>query len=84
MCNCTSPRNISRGREISGLGATSIRLNVEVQLLTFIQGAQAGGFDSIPEGASISEMVYVRLSGNEPPGEASVLNLSRGARRNAP
>jgi len=51
-----------------------------------LEGAilQAGGFDNIPEGASISEMVYVRLSGNEPPGEASVLNLSRGARRNAP
>ena len=29
-------------------------------------------------------MVYVRLSGNEPPGEATTLKLSRGARRNAP
>ena len=38
-----------------------------------LEGAivQAGGFENIPEGASISEMVYVRLSGNEPPGEAT-------------
>src|SRR5882757_9619791 len=41
------PRSFSylSGREISGLGAACIRLNVEVDLLTFIQGAHAGCFD---------------------------------------
>jgi len=33
---------------------------------------------------SISELVYVRLSGNEPPGEARVVELNRGARKDSP
>ena len=28
-----------------------------------------GGFEDIPAGASVSELAYVRLSGNNPPGE---------------
>jgi len=43
-----------------------------------------GGFTDIPAGASISELVYVRLSGNEPPGEARVVVLTRGARKDSP
>jgi ATP-dependent helicase/nuclease subunit B len=43
-----------------------------------------GGFEDIPAGVSISELVYVRLSGNEPPGEARVVALTRGARKDAP
>jgi len=43
-----------------------------------------GGFGDIPTGVSISELVYVRLSGNEPPGEARVVALTRGARKDAP
>lgn len=34
-----------------------------------------GGFAEIPAGSSISELVYVRLSGNNPPGEERVLEL---------
>ncbi len=37
-----------------------------------------GGFDGIPAGASVSELVYVRLSGNTPPGEERILKLKRG------
>ena len=28
-----------------------------------------GGFDDIPAGSSVGELTYVRLSGNNPPGE---------------
>ncbi len=43
-----------------------------------------GGFAGIAADASIRELVYVRLSGNEPPGEARVVELSRGARKDSP
>jgi len=43
-----------------------------------------GGFGDIPADVSISELVYVRLSGNEPPGEARVVALTRGAKKDAP
>jgi ATP-dependent helicase/nuclease subunit B len=43
-----------------------------------------GGFTDIAAGASISELVYVRLSGNEPPGEARMVELNRGARKDSP
>jgi ATP-dependent helicase/nuclease subunit B len=38
---------------------------------------RAGGFEGIPVGASVSELVYVKLSGNNPPGEERVLELKR-------
>jgi ATP-dependent helicase/nuclease subunit B len=34
-----------------------------------------GGFDNIPAAASVSELVYVKLSGNNPPGDERVLEL---------
>ncbi|WP_458759045.1 double-strand break repair protein AddB [Afipia sp. TerB] len=34
-----------------------------------------GGFDHIPAASSVSELVYVKLSGNNPPGEERVLEL---------
>ncbi|MFX8868178.1 hypothetical protein ABTM84_19610, partial [Acinetobacter baumannii] len=34
-----------------------------------------GGFETIAAGSSVSELVYVRLSGNNPPGKATVLEL---------
>ena len=34
-----------------------------------------GGFEGIAAGASVSELVYVRLSGNNPPGEQRTLEL---------
>jgi ATP-dependent helicase/nuclease subunit B len=35
-----------------------------------------GGFAGIPPGASVSELVYVRLSGNNPPGEPRQVDLN--------
>ena len=34
-----------------------------------------GGFEGIAAGSSVSELVYVRLSGNNPPGEQRSLEL---------
>jgi ATP-dependent helicase/nuclease subunit B len=34
-----------------------------------------GGFDGIAAGASVSELLYVRLSGNNPPGKSILLEL---------
>jgi ATP-dependent helicase/nuclease subunit B len=34
-----------------------------------------GGFEGIPAGASVSELLYVRLSGNNPPGKSILLEL---------
>ena len=36
-----------------------------------------GGFDGIAAGSSVSELVYVRLSGNTPPGKEKILELKR-------
>jgi ATP-dependent helicase/nuclease subunit B len=38
---------------------------------------RGGGFTSIAEGASVSELVYVRLSGNRPAGKESILELKK-------
>src|SRR5262249_25491468 len=42
-----------------------------------------GGFGA-PAGSSISELTYVRLSGNEPPGEELVLELTQGGQKQQP
>ncbi len=34
-----------------------------------------GGFDGIDAGGSVSEIVYVKLNGNTPPGEERLLEL---------
>jgi ATP-dependent helicase/nuclease subunit B len=36
---------------------------------------RAGGFAGIPTGSSVGDLVYVRLSGNNPPGEQRTLEL---------
>ncbi|MFX8429732.1 hypothetical protein ABTL63_19430, partial [Acinetobacter baumannii] len=36
---------------------------------------RGGGFKGIAPGSSVSELVYVRLSGNNPPGNAIILEL---------
>jgi ATP-dependent helicase/nuclease subunit B len=36
---------------------------------------RGGGFDNIDAGASVAELAYVRLSGNNPPGEHKSLEL---------
>lgn len=40
-----------------------------------------GAFTDIPAGGSISELTYVRLSGNDPPGKVMVLELKPGGRK---
>ncbi len=42
-----------------------------------------GGFDGVVAGSSVSELVYVRLSGNTPPGEEKVLDLKRDRNQEA-
>jgi len=34
-----------------------------------------GGFADIPAGSSVSQLAYIRLSGNNPPGEQKLLEL---------
>ena len=57
--------------------AKQVRLGLSPQLT--LEGAilRKGGFGAIPAGASVSELVYVRLSGNNPPGKATVLDLQQ-------
>ncbi len=54
-----------------------VRLGLAPQLTLEAAILRAGGFPNIPSGASVSELVYVRLSGNDPAGEAKILNLAR-------
>ncbi len=55
--------------------AKQVRLGLSPQLT--LEGAilRKGGFETIAAGSSVSELVYVRLSGNNPPGKATVLEL---------
>ena len=39
------------------------------------RGVREGGFENIHAGSSVGELVYVRLSGNNPPGEQRSLEL---------
>lgn len=52
-----------------------VRMGLSPQLT--LEGAilREGGFDGIPADSSIGEFVYVRLSGNNPPGEQKSLEL---------
>ena len=54
-----------------------VRLGLSPQLTLESAILREGGFDGIPAGASVSELVYVRLSGNTPPGEPRLVNLDR-------
>jgi ATP-dependent helicase/nuclease subunit B len=52
-----------------------VRIGLAPQLTLTAAILRAGGFDTIDAGSSISELTYVRLSGNVPPGEARQVDL---------
>ena len=59
--------------------AKQVRLGLSPQLTLEAAILRRGGFDNIPASASVSELVYVRLNGNNPPGKATVLELKQSA-----
>jgi ATP-dependent helicase/nuclease subunit B len=52
-----------------------VRMGLSPQLTLEAAILREGGFADIPAGASVSHLVYVRLSGNNPPGEERSLEL---------
>ena len=52
-----------------------VRMGLAPQLSLEAAILKEGGFAGIPAGASVRELVYVRLSGNNPPGEQRSLEL---------
>ncbi|MEO6381876.1 MAG: double-strand break repair protein AddB [Nitrobacter sp.] len=54
-----------------------VRLGLSPQLTLESAILRGGGFDGIAAGASVSELVYVRLSGNNPPGEPRLVDLDK-------
>jgi ATP-dependent helicase/nuclease subunit B len=52
-----------------------VRMGLSPQLTLEAAILREGGFAGIAAGASVSELVYVRLSGNNPPGEEKRLEL---------
>jgi ATP-dependent helicase/nuclease subunit B len=52
-----------------------VRIGLAPQLTLTAAILRAGGFETIDEGSSVSELTYVRLSGNVPPGEPRRLEL---------
>jgi ATP-dependent helicase/nuclease subunit B len=52
-----------------------VRMGLSPQLTLEAAILREGGFEGIPAGASVSELAYVRLSGNNPPGEQKSLEL---------
>jgi ATP-dependent helicase/nuclease subunit B len=52
-----------------------VRMGLSPQLTLEAAILREGGFESIPAGSSVSEFSYVRLSGNNPPGEQKPLEL---------
>ena len=58
-----------------------VRMGLSPQLTLEAAILREGGFEGIPAGSSVSELGYVRLSGNNPPGEQKPLEL---ATRNCP
>ena len=62
--------------------AKQVYLGLSPQLTLESAILRAGGFDGIPAGSSVSELLYVRLSGNKPPGKATLLELKSGRSRN--
>ena len=57
-----------------------VRLGLSPQLTLEAAILRSGGFGEIPKNAPVSELTYVRLSGNSPPGEARevALRVNRG------
>ncbi|MEA2890435.1 MAG: ATP-dependent helicase/nuclease subunit [Bradyrhizobium sp.] len=52
-----------------------VRMGLSPQLTLEAAILREGGFDGIPAGASVSELLYIRLSGNNPPGKSILLEL---------
>jgi ATP-dependent helicase/nuclease subunit B len=52
-----------------------VRMGLSPQLTLEAAILREGGFKDIDAGASVGELVYVRLSGNNPPGEQRTLEL---------
>ena len=52
-----------------------VRMGLSPQLTLEAAILREGGFEGIPAGSSVSEIGYVRLSGNNPPGEQKPLEL---------
>src|SRR6202166_462234 len=52
-----------------------VRMGLSPQLTLEAAILREGGFEGILAGASVGELVYVRLSGNNPPGEQKSLEL---------
>jgi len=52
-----------------------VRMGLSPQLTLEAAILREGGFPNIPGGGSVCELVYVRLSGNNPPGEERSLEL---------
>jgi ATP-dependent helicase/nuclease subunit B len=52
-----------------------VRMGLSPQLTLEAAILREGGFAGIPAGGSVGELVYVRLSGNNPPGEQRTLDL---------
>ncbi len=52
-----------------------VRMGLSPQLTLEAAILREGGFPKIDAGASVSQLVYVRLSGNNPPGEERILEL---------
>ena len=60
-----------------------VRMGLSPQLTLEAAILREGGFDNIGAGSSVSELVYVRLSGNNPPGEQRSLELKIRTQRHA-
>jgi ATP-dependent helicase/nuclease subunit B len=52
-----------------------VRMGLSPQLTLEAAILREGGFSGIPAGSSVGEIAYVRLSGNNPPGEHRTLEL---------
>ncbi|MHB8269186.1 double-strand break repair protein AddB [Bradyrhizobium sp.] len=52
-----------------------VRMGLSPQLTLEAAILREGGFEGIGAGASVSELLYVRLSGNNPPGKSILLEL---------
>jgi ATP-dependent helicase/nuclease subunit B len=63
-----------------------VRMGLSPQLTLEAAILREGGFAGIPAGASVAQLAYVRLSGNNPPGEERLLELriNRGDSPQAP
>jgi ATP-dependent helicase/nuclease subunit B len=55
--------------------AKQVRMGLSPQLTLEAAILRGGGFTSIDAGSSVSELAYVRISGNNPPGEHKALEL---------